>query len=124
MAKVGYTANILRVHGLFQDCETGLLAMIMDYGGPTLGTTKGNQSYTEKEQIALWDALQGLHDANVLHGDIKSNNIVIDSSDNTYFIDFDCAQINPHPDSFENDQDALELIFERAASVTSITPST
>ncbi|KIM41011.1 hypothetical protein M413DRAFT_445771, partial [Hebeloma cylindrosporum] len=75
MAKVGYTANILRVHGLFQDCETGLLAMIMDYGGPTLGRTKGYQSFTEKEQNALWDALQGLHDANVLHGDIKSNNI-------------------------------------------------
>ncbi|KIM41018.1 hypothetical protein M413DRAFT_158022 [Hebeloma cylindrosporum] len=115
MAKIGYTANILRVHGLFQDFETGLLAMVMDYGGLTLGTTKGNQPFTEKGQKVLWDALQDLHsDANVLHGDIKANNIVVDSSGNVYFIDFHRARVlvDTHPDSFEYDCDALvEMVF-------------
>ncbi|KIM41012.1 hypothetical protein M413DRAFT_28109 [Hebeloma cylindrosporum] len=114
MAKVGYTANILRVHGLFQDFETGLFAMVMDYGGPTLRRTKGNQPFTEEEQQALRDALHHLHNgANVVHGDITAHNIVIGSSLKIYFIDFHCAQIfvNALPDVFEYDWDALEEVL-------------
>ncbi|KIM41017.1 hypothetical protein M413DRAFT_28113 [Hebeloma cylindrosporum] len=114
MAKVGFTANILRVHGLFHDCETGLLALVMDYGGPTLGEVmfqKGDKKFTSQEREALWDALHGLHKANVLHGDIRTSNITVDGSDNVYFIDFDCAEIDPPPDAFEDDEDSLASIL-------------
>ena len=33
LAAIGFTENILRVYGLFQDAETGVLAIVMDYGG-------------------------------------------------------------------------------------------
>ncbi|KIM39085.1 hypothetical protein M413DRAFT_29653 [Hebeloma cylindrosporum] len=116
LAQIGFTEHILRVYGLLQDAETGVLAIVMDYGGPCLASREVEESEvipcTEEEKIAFSDALKKLHLAGVIHGDIRSNNLLVDSSTSkVYFIDFDCAGVHPTPENFEYEKNVLAVLL-------------
>ncbi|KIM39073.1 hypothetical protein M413DRAFT_235543 [Hebeloma cylindrosporum] len=57
LARVKCTENILPVHGLFRDAETGALALVMDIGGINLISREiqrgGDSSYTQEERCVL-----------------------------------------------------------------------
>ncbi|KIM39071.1 hypothetical protein M413DRAFT_29639 [Hebeloma cylindrosporum] len=114
LAHHGVTENILRVYGLFQDAETGVLAIVMDYGGTSLVNrkVKGSAiSCSEEEKFAFSEALKKLHAAGVLHGDIESQNLLIDSCNNVYFIDFHSASLYPEQRFFESEKETLEVLL-------------
>ena len=46
-----------------------------------------------------------------IHGDIRSNNLLVDSSNNVYFIDFHCAAIHSTPEYLEGEETRLALLL-------------
>jgi len=84
--------NILELHGLalFRNC----LAMVspwMEHGSVNcfLKTWPDKDRYTLCKQLV--DAVKYLHDANVVHGDIKGDNLLVDSDGTLKLGDFGLA---------------------------------
>ncbi|KAJ3515655.1 hypothetical protein NLJ89_g1625 [Agrocybe chaxingu] len=90
--------GIVRVFGLFQDAETGTLALMMEHGGISATMREAAHTgqisvlhLTTEERDSLVSALTSIHDAGVVHGDFRTDNIVIDNSNQFRIIDFDRA---------------------------------
>ncbi|CAA7267699.1 unnamed protein product [Cyclocybe aegerita] len=104
--------GIVRVFGLFQDAETGTLALMMEHGGISATMREAARTgqisvlhLTTEERDSLVSALTSIHDAGVVHGDFRTDNIVIDNSNQFRIIDFDRA-------IFEDPKTSGRMVFE------------
>ena len=88
--------GIVTVEDFFH--ENGTAYMVMEYiGGETLGTyleRRGVLSAPEALKLLepIFDALEAMHAANVLHRDIKPGNIMVRSGGGTVLLDFGAAR--------------------------------
>lgn len=84
--------NIVKVYDWFEENNTAYI--VMDFlAGQPLSKIISTQKRLPKEQvkryfIQLAEALRVIHSANLLHRDIKPDNIIIDQSDRPILIDF------------------------------------
>ncbi len=84
--------NIVRVYDSFQENNTAYVVMDFIAGKP-LSTIIEEEGTLPKERvkrylIQLAEALRVIHGANLLHRDIKPDNIIIDRQDRAILIDF------------------------------------
>ncbi|KIM40416.1 hypothetical protein M413DRAFT_28883 [Hebeloma cylindrosporum] len=107
----GVAQNILPVYGMFQDAETGMLVLVMEYGGESLSSRDpegtGRVPFTEQERMTITYAFRKLHARGILHGDIRLNNLLMDSSGAVYIIDFDRAEVDPEEKQLQEEMDEL-----------------
>ncbi|MCU7553669.1 tetratricopeptide repeat protein [Alteromonas sp. ASW11-19] len=82
--------NIVRVHDVFADDEHVFFTMAYVEGVPLYERLLQPISRTHYRRWSeqLLDALHACHQAGVRHGDIKPDNILIDTDDNLLLIDF------------------------------------
>ncbi|CAA7267693.1 unnamed protein product [Cyclocybe aegerita] len=104
--------GIVKVYGMFQDAETGTLALLMEYGGTSATRREAARTgqvdvlhLTSDERDSLEIALTSTHEAGVVHGDVRSDNILVDGSNRFRIIDFDCATL-------EDPRTSLRMVFE------------
>ncbi|KAJ3510441.1 hypothetical protein NLJ89_g4668 [Agrocybe chaxingu] len=104
--------GIVKVYGMFQDAETGTLALLMEHGGTSATRREAARSgqvdvlhLTSDERDSLEIALTSIHEAGVVHGDVRSDNILVDGSNRFRIIDFDCATL-------EDPRTSLKMVFE------------
>ncbi|PPQ76535.1 hypothetical protein CVT24_010934, partial [Panaeolus cyanescens] len=124
LAKAGVTSGIVKVYGVFEDVETGTIAMMMQYGGVSLlrrereriGKKKlGDEVSTmqitlsQEEFEQLIDILKGINRAGILHNDLKPDNIVSDSSGRLFIIDFDSTRPMYIPGDYKESPDIVTL---------------
>lgn len=97
-----YHENISNVYEAYKT-ENGVVILEEFIDGQTVGeyledglyTVSGVKSVVSK----LCDALSFLHSHNIIHKDIKPENVMIDSSGNVKLIDFDAARIYKYQQS-------------------------
>ncbi|KIM35343.1 hypothetical protein M413DRAFT_32590 [Hebeloma cylindrosporum] len=115
LASRGITENILPVYGLFQDAETGILGLAMEYGGESVTCRKSEKtrqvSFTKQERTTIMNAFHQLHGVGILHGDIRLNNILLHSSGAVYVIDLDQAKVDPEKKQLKKEMDELALLL-------------
>ncbi|PPR00326.1 LOW QUALITY PROTEIN: hypothetical protein CVT26_009741 [Gymnopilus dilepis] len=111
--------GIVTVHGLFKDPESGALAMLMDDAGQSLRRREmerggdGEQvKTTAEEKEAFRRVLKGLHEAGVRHHDIRADNLLVNSQNEVFIIDLDCADFEVHPDNKEQEMECLDDLLE------------
>ncbi|KAJ3502355.1 hypothetical protein NLJ89_g8926 [Agrocybe chaxingu] len=92
--------GVVLVHGLFEDVESSVLAIIMNDGGTSLrereiarGSTREAVVVTDAEKTSFKRSLKSIHRADVRHRDLRPENMLINSKGETYFIDFDLAEV-------------------------------
>ncbi|KAF8885265.1 hypothetical protein CPB84DRAFT_1850462 [Gymnopilus junonius] len=93
--------GIVTVHGMFRDPDSGALGMLMDDAGQSLYCRERERSgnvdvistisATEEERDAFMRTLKSLHDAGVRHNDIHAENLLINSRNEVFIVDFDRA---------------------------------
>ncbi|KAJ3503836.1 hypothetical protein NLJ89_g8254 [Agrocybe chaxingu] len=101
LARRGIVRGIVNVHGLFEDSETGALALVMEDGGQNLRQREEERTNTENpEQVSTTDEereafiaiMNSLHEAGIRHRDIRADNMVVHPvTHQVSLIDFDCA---------------------------------
>ncbi|PPR08298.1 hypothetical protein CVT24_002456 [Panaeolus cyanescens] len=91
LAENNVSEGILKVYGLFEDPETGMLLIVMQDGGKCFvdGRTK---LLTDSQFKILSRAIQAINAAGILHNDVKCNNLLLDAQGNPYIIDFGLAE--------------------------------
>ncbi|KIM39104.1 hypothetical protein M413DRAFT_236022 [Hebeloma cylindrosporum] len=101
--------GVLPVYGLFEDTETGTLALIMDDGGSSI---RYGVSVPEKQRISFTRAMASIHRAGVRHFDLRPNNLLINEEGETFIIDFDRAQLNPRPQAISREVACLKHVLD------------
>ncbi|PPQ71945.1 hypothetical protein CVT26_007174, partial [Gymnopilus dilepis] len=108
--------GIVAVHGLFLDPETRTLGMLMDNGGRSLHSRETEEGkgffVTEQERSAFIQALQSLHRAGVRHNDLRADNLLINSRNEVFIIDFDQAGFRLEEGDIEEEMGRLEDVLE------------
>ena len=75
-------------HGVFEE-------VLYCVGVSICGTVANG--FTEQQKQKLLETLKSIHEAGILHNDIRKENILIDESGNPYIIDFDFSTRNCCP---------------------------
>ncbi|KAF9042125.1 hypothetical protein BJ165DRAFT_1529579 [Panaeolus papilionaceus] len=117
LALAGVTEGLVQVYGVFEDIETGAIAMMMDDGGTDLwrreqersGMRAGQITLSQVEFDTLHRIIQRINMAGLLHFDIKPNNILIDADGKLSVIDFDSAWPREWKDGGPTSSDLLTL---------------
>ncbi|KAF8907628.1 hypothetical protein CPB84DRAFT_1843848 [Gymnopilus junonius] len=108
--------GIVTVHGLFLDPETRTLGMLMDNGGLSLRRREIDRAcdilVTERERKAFINALKSLHKAGVRHNDLRSDNLLINSRNEVFIIDFDRADLEVDEGEVETELACLEDVLD------------
>ncbi|KAF8954477.1 hypothetical protein BDZ97DRAFT_1864931 [Flammula alnicola] len=119
LASAGCVEGILCVYGLFEDIESGALALIMDDGGVTLTRREfartGNSEVvhtSETERKALARAMKSIHGAGVRHKDIRSDNILVNADNEVFIIDFDRAELGASPNALGRELLCMKHILD------------
>ncbi|KAF9042052.1 hypothetical protein BJ165DRAFT_1485237 [Panaeolus papilionaceus] len=122
----GVTSGILKVHGVFEDVETGSVALLMQDGGADIlhrecirtgQRSPPQMSLSTQEYETLLAIVKGINAAGVLHNDIKPANIVVNQQGTIFIIDFDMGLISPelkhefagHSNRASTSQDTLTI---------------
>src|SRR5690349_15731150 len=94
-SKISHT-NILRIHDLGEYRGFKFISMAFVEGGDLAQLLKKNGRLPIDRAIHLMeqlcDALQAAHSANVVHRDLKPQNILVDADDHVYVADFGLAR--------------------------------
>ncbi|KAF9050494.1 hypothetical protein BJ165DRAFT_1458353 [Panaeolus papilionaceus] len=123
---VGVTEGISKVHGVFEDPESGIGMLLMeDLGKLTLdkricGKWESVPLISETEFKTLRSIVQSINGAGILHGDIKPDNIMFDGDGKPYIIDFGVSQFKTnYPTNLDNidERPPWSEIDERALSI-------
>ncbi|KIM39102.1 hypothetical protein M413DRAFT_236009 [Hebeloma cylindrosporum] len=101
--------GVLPVYGLFEDTETGTLALIMDDGGSSI---RYGVSVPDEQRISFNRAMASIHRAGVRHFDLRPNNLLVNKAGETYIIDFDRAQLNPRPQAISQEMACLKHVLD------------
>ncbi|KAF8907637.1 hypothetical protein CPB84DRAFT_1768412, partial [Gymnopilus junonius] len=111
--------GIVTVHGMFRDPESGAVGMLMNEAGQSLRQREierggdGRQVTTSpEEREAFRRVLKGLHKAGIRHHDIRSDNLLINSRNEVFIIDFDCADYEVNPENTEREMECLDDLLE------------
>ncbi|KAF9016335.1 hypothetical protein BDZ89DRAFT_1075705 [Hymenopellis radicata] len=93
----GHISGIPECFGLFEgvDCNVSLL-LLSDCGAPLAlrsGTYNPCVKVSDEERIQFLRILEKIHDRGVLHGDIRSWNLLLDNDSHANIIDFDQAEL-------------------------------
>ncbi|KAF9017610.1 hypothetical protein BDZ89DRAFT_1074706 [Hymenopellis radicata] len=93
----GHISGIPECFGLFEgvDCNVSLL-LLSDCGAPLAsrsGTYNPCVKVSDEERIQFLRILEKIHDRGVLHGDIRSWNLLLDNESHANIIDFDRARL-------------------------------
>ncbi|KAF8885248.1 hypothetical protein CPB84DRAFT_1850447 [Gymnopilus junonius] len=111
--------GIVTVHGVFRDPESGSVGMLMNEGGQSLRQREierggdGRQvTGSPEEREAFRRILKGLHEAGIRHHDIRSDNLLINSRNQVYIIDFDCADYEVNSENTEREMECLDDLLE------------
>ncbi|KDR68735.1 hypothetical protein GALMADRAFT_1026246 [Galerina marginata CBS 339.88] len=101
LARNNVVDGIVRVYGLFQDMDTGTIALVMDNAGIDLATREQKRSgktyplrVSKEERESFIQVLLGLHRCGV------------------YIIDFDRSSVDPSDHNFDTELAALKDIFD------------
>ncbi|KAJ3515660.1 hypothetical protein NLJ89_g1619 [Agrocybe chaxingu] len=123
LARASNVEGVVAVHGLFEDVETGTLAMIMDDAGISLLKRElerrghpGPVRTTRKERDAFMRALNSIHKAGVLHNDIRPHNLVARPDGRVSIIDFDQADTEYESEDLEDELSTLDDVLRGARS--------
>ena len=90
--------NIMKLDGFVRCQDFFALWMPLCRKGSLNRLSSGNllsQTQVERFFVQTACALRYLHKNNILHGDVKPSNILVDASDNALLADFDHARIVP-----------------------------
>ena len=79
--------------------------------GVSICGTVANE-FTEQQKRKLLETLKSIHEAGILHNDIKKENILIDKSGNPYIIDFGFSTRNCSPVAQMEETNMLLSLFE------------
>ncbi|KIM39090.1 hypothetical protein M413DRAFT_29658 [Hebeloma cylindrosporum] len=101
--------GVLPVYGLFEDTETGTLALIMDDGGSSI---RYGVSVPDEQRISFSRAMASIHRAGVRHFDLRPNNLLVNDKGETFIIDFDQSQLNPRPQAISQEMACLEHVLD------------
>ncbi|KAF8969014.1 hypothetical protein BDZ97DRAFT_302490 [Flammula alnicola] len=121
LARASGIEGILPVYGLFEDTDSGTLALIMDDGGTTLrrrkfastGQSTLITTISDKERDALMRAMKAIHQAGVRHHDIRSDNILVNQNEEAFIIDFDRAELTVFPsEALERELNCMQHIVD------------
>ncbi|KAF4611313.1 hypothetical protein D9613_007196 [Agrocybe pediades] len=129
LASHNITKGIIGVYGLFEDMETGMLALLMDDAGKSLATITdealeklgvqinyyeesphpAGKFLTAAQRREMLDMVKELHTAHFLHRDIRAENLMIDSAGEPKIIDFGRAlfPVNANDSDYEEEMDEL-----------------
>ena len=92
LARLRRHAHILQVHRVFE--ARGTAYMVMEYvkGRSLAEALREEEPWTEARVLALLDALTAglatVHDADLVHGDVKPANVMLQDDDSPVLIDF------------------------------------
>ncbi|KAF5369652.1 hypothetical protein D9615_010246 [Tricholomella constricta] len=95
----GVVEGIPFIFGLFEDVETDALALVMTHVGTCLLTLWPNfrdmkLKLPEAARTSFLRVMSSIHQAGVLHMDIRPENLTISGNDQAAIIDFDQAELN------------------------------
>ncbi|KAF9042140.1 kinase-like domain-containing protein [Panaeolus papilionaceus] len=128
LAEAGVTTGIAKVYGIFEDVETGSIAMMMQYVGTNLLSRERQRMVTahstslcrqitisQIEFDELFNIIKGINDAGILHNDLKPDKIVVDENGCLSIIDFDTTRPMYKPRDYKESPDIVTLrdIFAR-----------
>ncbi|KAG6889459.1 hypothetical protein C0995_000984 [Termitomyces sp. Mi166 len=113
LSRHGIVEGIPHVFGLYEDVESSGVALVMSYVGNCLwhlrpDKTKGYVRVSEAVEEAYIRILKNIHEADVCHGDIGEQNLMLTDDERPTIIDFDRAEIYPNQD--EKDSEVRQLI--------------
>ncbi|KAF9003741.1 hypothetical protein BDZ89DRAFT_1169465 [Hymenopellis radicata] len=97
--------------GFHENTDVGVCTlMLSDAGSPIADRMDADNrvSLTVDEQDELKTILSGIHDAGVLHRDVRSWNIMVDQLGRLRFIDFDRGSLRASTPDFDKERDRLE----------------
>ncbi|CAA7265524.1 unnamed protein product [Cyclocybe aegerita] len=124
LARKRIVRGIITVHGLFEDSETGTLALVMEDGGQSLRQREAERTNTENpEQVSTTDEerkafiaiMNSLHEAGIRHRDIRADNMVIHPvTHQVSLIDFDCADDKLTQKTLANEIQCMNDILDRS----------
>ncbi|KAF8905288.1 hypothetical protein CPB84DRAFT_1772139, partial [Gymnopilus junonius] len=107
--------GIVTVHGMFRDPESGIVGMLMNEAGQSLRQREierggdGRQvTGSPEEKEAFRRVLKGLHEAGIRHHDVRSDNLLINSRNQVFIIDFDCADYEVSLENTEREMECLD----------------
>ncbi|KAF9563601.1 hypothetical protein CPC08DRAFT_319668 [Agrocybe pediades] len=121
--------GIIGVYGLFEDLDTRTAAILMDDAGKSLSQVReealeelgedvkyeeippAGNFLTEAQRCEFLDILKELHASSFLHGDIRRQNLMIDSVGDARIVDFGRAMF-PSAATADEYQEELEELLE------------
>ena len=86
--------NVMKLDG-FVRCQAFFALWMPLCSKGSLNTLSLSPTQVERFFIQIACALRYLHRNNIIHGDVKPSNILVDASDNALLADFDHARIVP-----------------------------
>ncbi|KIM39107.1 hypothetical protein M413DRAFT_29667 [Hebeloma cylindrosporum] len=101
--------GVLPVYGIFEDTETGTLALIMDDGGSSL---QNGVSVPQEKQMSFTRAMTSIHRAGIRHLGLRPNNLLINEKGETFIIDFDRARHNSRPQAMSHELACLKHFLD------------
>ncbi|KAH9474846.1 hypothetical protein JR316_0013314 [Psilocybe cubensis] len=122
LAEADVTYGIVGVHGLFHDMESDAMLLIMEDAGKSLRTRAIEKNLkihydwddsvetTEEECNAFVEVLEGIHNAHVVHQDLRIDNLMMNDAGDVFIIDFDNGEYDPFKDSFRYKRDTEDLL--------------
>ncbi|KAF9012952.1 hypothetical protein BDZ89DRAFT_1142694 [Hymenopellis radicata] len=93
----GHISGIPECFGLFEGVDCNVSLLLLSDGGAPLASRSGTYNpcvkVSDEERIQFLCILEKIHDRGVLHGDIRSWNLLLDNDSHANIIDFDQAEL-------------------------------